>query len=157
MKKELLFLGFISLLVISGCTQETTNEKQMIKEDIMEKTSGKMLAGTDQTPYYEFTQIEYEKALQENKKILLYFYANWCPLCKAEQSSTFAAFNEVKNPELVGFRVNYKDSDTNEDEEALAKEFGISYQHTKIIIKNGERVLKSPETWDKQRYLQELA
>lgn len=93
----------------------------------------------------------------ENKIILLNFYANWCPLCKQEQPETFAAFNELNNPKIIGFRVNYKDSATDENEEALAKEFGITYQHTKIIIKDGQRVLKAPDSWDKARYLEELA
>ena len=117
---------------------------------------GKILAGTT-SRYLEFNQEDYDKALKENKKILLYFYANWCPICKAEQPNTFAAFNELKYPNLVGFRVNFRDSDTDPDEDALAEEFGVSYQHTKIILKDGQKVGKWPDSWDKQRYLGELA
>ena len=117
---------------------------------------GKVLAGTETTKYLDFNKADYDKALKEKKKILLYFYANWCPICKKEQPETFAAFNEINDPDLIGFRVNYRDSDTDADEEALAKEFGVSYQHTKVILKNGERVGKFPDSWDKQRYLDEL-
>lgn|SRR3989344_1759231 len=117
--------------------------------------AGTKLAGST-SPYYEFAQGDYETALRENKIILLNFYANWCPLCKAEEPDVLAAFNELKNPNIVGFRVNYKDSDTDEVESSLAREFGIPYQHTKVIIQNGEQVLKAPDTWDKQRYLTEL-
>lgn len=116
---------------------------------------GKVLAGTT-SKYLEFNKEDYDKALKDNKKILLYFYANWCPICKKEQPNTFAAFNEVNDHDLIGFRVNYRDSDTDADEEALAKEFGVSYQHTKIILKDGQRVGKFPDSWDKQRYLEEL-
>jgi len=59
--------------------------------------------------------------------------------------------------DVVGFRVNYNDGETDSFEEGLAREFGIAYQHTKVIIQDGERVLKSPETWNKDRYLSELA
>jgi len=116
----------------------------------------KVLAGTT-SKYLEFNKADYDKALKEKKKVLLYFYANWCPTCKKEQPETFAAFNELNDPDLIGFRVNFRDSDTDADEEALAKEFGVSYQHTKVILKNGQRVLKAPDSWNKQRYLDELA
>ena len=129
------------------------------KESMMSSKgyTGKVLAGTEKTKYLEFNKADYGKALKEKKKVLLYFYANWCPICKKEQPETFAAFNELKDPDLIGFRVNYRDSDTDADEEALAKEFGVSYQHTKIILKNGQRAGKFPDSWDKQRYLDELA
>ena len=116
---------------------------------------GELLAGNESL-YLVFNNEDYHKALLEDKIILLYFYANWCPECRKEQPQTISAFNELKNNDLIGFRVNYKDSDTDDDEVALAKEFGISYQHTKVIIKNGMKILKAPDSWDKERYLEEL-
>lgn len=118
--------------------------------------TGRVLAGKTSL-YLEFNKSDYEKALMEKKKIMLYFYANWCPICRLEQPQTLAAFNEIDDAELIGFRVNYRDSATDADEEALAKEFGVSYQHTKVILKNGQRVLKAPDSWSKQRYLEELS
>ncbi len=145
---------------IEKTEQATAKEGEVMKKDevMMEKTryTGKILAGTEATTYLDFNKADYEKALKEKKKILLYFYANWCPICRLEQPKTFAAFNEINDPDLIGFRVNYRDSDTEEFEEELAKDFGVSYQHTKVILKNGERVGKWPDSWDKQRYLEEL-
>ena len=172
-------------VVVFGCTQTSTTDSMenkdammqkenammdkesseaMIKEEgTMEKESmmdnsytGKVLAGTEKTKFLEFNKADYDKALKEKKKILLYFYANWCPICKREQPDTFAVFDEINDADLIGFRVNYRDSDTDSDEEALAKEFGVSYQHTKVILKDGQRIGKWPDTWDKQRYLDEL-
>lgn len=143
----------------SAMAKEDAMEKEgMVKDEAMMDKSytGKVLAGTEQTKYLDFNKADYDKAFKENKKILLYFYANWCPICKREQVDTFAAFNEINDPDLIGFRVNYRDSETDTDETALAKEFGVGYQHTKVILKNGERILKAPDSWDKERYLEEL-
>lgn len=142
-------------------------EDVMMKEDSMMEdenmmTSDEMmlenvLAGESSSLYLEFNKKSYEKALADNKVILLDFYAKWCPTCKKEQPEIIAAFNKLDKENIVGFRVNYKDGDTDDYEVALAKEFGIAYQHTKVIIVNGERVLKSPESWDEERYVTELS
>ena len=125
-------------------------------ESMVQDYKGKILAGTKKTKYLDFNKEDYDKALKENKKILLYFYASWCPLCKKEQPQTFAAFNELNDRNLVGFRVHYNDGEDNDDAKALAQQFQVPYQHTKVILKDGKQVLKAPDSWDRQRYLTEL-
>ena len=120
------------------------------------ESSGEVLAGNSGAMYKEFNQADYEQALSENKKILLYFYATWCPICVAEQPAIKGTFDELDNENIIGFRVNYKDSATDNYEKSLAEEFGITYQHTKVIIVNGEQSLKSLENWDKDKYIEEL-
>ena len=117
--------------------------------------SGKPIAGKS-SPLYEFTKGNYDVALASNKLILLYFYANWCPICRAEVTSLYAAFDELTDEQVVGFRINYNDNQTDSDEVALARGFGITYQHTKVLLKNGQAVLKAPDTWTKERYVEEI-
>jgi len=62
------------------------------------------------------------------------------------------AFDELDTDKVIGFRVNYNDNQTDNDEKNLAKQFGVAYQHTKVFVKNGQRILKSPEGWDRARY-----
>ena len=116
---------------------------------------GRVLAGTI-TQYLEFNKEDYDKAVLENKIILLNFYASWCHICKSEQKDAILAFDEMSYDNVVGFRVNYRDDDTDEFEEELAKEHGISYQHTKVIVKDGARVLKAPDKWSKLKYIEEI-
>lgn len=150
-------------------TMQKSENEMMQKEpqkeaDAMQKPGpqsssyqGTALAGS-QSPLLDFNKADYDKALTSGKLVVLYFYASWCPICKAEVANAlYPAFNELENSNIIGFRVNYNDSDTDKNEEALARQFGVGYQHTKVFLKNGERVLKAPDSWSKARYLSEIA
>ena len=133
-------------------------EKAMLaggEEGVMVAYGGKVLAGTS-AKLLDFNKADYDKALASDNLVVLYFYANWCPSCKVEFPKMQSVFDEIKSDKVVAFRVNYKDSETDKDEEALAKEFGVAYQHTKVFLKGGERVLKAPDSWEKERYLSEI-
>lgn len=117
---------------------------------------GAVIAGSS-SPLLEFNQRDYETALAHNRVVVLYFYASWCPICREEFEHTKEAFDSLTHENVVGFRVHFNDSEVTPPMEALAREFGVAYQHTKVFVKNGERVLKSPETWNTARYLEEFA
>lgn len=117
--------------------------------------TGTVLAGTS-APLLEFNPTDFAAAQEANKVIVLYFYANWCPECRAEFPKMEQAFNTLDTNQVVGFRVNFNDNQTGNAEVALAREHGIAYQHTKVIIKNGQQLLKSPETWEQDRYPREI-
>ncbi|MBI2475771.1 MAG: thioredoxin family protein [Candidatus Taylorbacteria bacterium] len=121
------------------------------QEKMMAKYTGAVLAGKS-APLLDFTKADYDEAVKSDKLVVLYFYANWCPICKVEFPLAQAAFNELTTDKVVGFRVNYKDSDTDADEVALARQFGVAYQHTKVFLKNGKQILKAPDSWDNKRY-----
>jgi thiol-disulfide isomerase/thioredoxin len=99
---------------------------------------------------------DYDKALASGKLVTLYFYADWCPLCRAEFPKMESAFNSLMTDGVIGFRVNFKDNFTDADETALAKQFGVAYQHTKVFLKGGSQTLKSPESWNEARYVAEI-
>lgn len=116
---------------------------------------GERLAG-DKSPLLEFTPEDYAAAKLSDKLVVLYFYANWCPVCREEFPKMEDAFDELSSDKVIGFRVNYNDNETSEAERELAREFGVAYQHTKVLLKNGERIGKYPDSWDKERYLTEI-
>jgi thioredoxin 1 len=137
-------------------TDDSTSPSDAMMAELL-SLSGTVLAGSA-SPVIDFNQADFEKAKASDKLIVLYFYADWCPICKQEVNGAFyPAFESLNDPNVVAFRVNYKDSFTDDDESALAREHGIAYQHTKVFLKNGERILKSPESWNQNRYLSEIA
>lgn len=73
---------------------------------------------------------------------VLFFYANWCPICK--QADESFAQNVSKIPsDVTLIRVNYNDTDTDKTEKELAAKYGIVYQHTFVQINaSGNEVAK---------------
>lgn len=107
--------------------------------------------------FYEFDKDSYEAALSEGKYVFMDFYANWCPICKAEEPEIKAAFNELSTGNVVGFRVNYNDDQTDENEKALAKKLGVAYQHTKIVVAPDEKVVsRTLKQQSKQEVLDQI-
>lgn len=132
--------------------------EHMEEEGMMQSAegySGNVLAGTSAL-LLDFKKADYEAAKNTDKLIVLYFYANWCPMCKVEFPKMMAVFNDLTSDEVIGFRVNYNDNETDADEVALARQFGVAFQHTKVLLRNGERILKAPDSWDKERYTREI-
>ncbi|PIR87295.1 MAG: hypothetical protein COU11_00905 [Candidatus Harrisonbacteria bacterium CG10_big_fil_rev_8_21_14_0_10_49_15] len=127
------------------------DDAMMVYDDLV------VLAGAEgPAKLYEFDSAAYSRAQEEGKLIALYFYANWCPTCKKEFPVMQAAFEQLTNDDVVGFRVNYNDDETSSDEKELARKHGVGYQHTKVFVKDGVRILKSPESWDQARYVSEI-
>jgi len=119
--------------------------------------SGKILAGSAAL-FIDFNQTDYEKALASDDLIVLYFYATWCPICRVEvNTALYPAFNELEAENVIGFRVNYNDNKTDDNEKALAREFGVAYQHTKVFVRNGEKINKWLDSWNTERYLEEIS
>ena len=140
-----------------GVMMDKSGETMMRKDDgaMMAKYTGTVLAGKS-APLIDYNKADYDAAIKSGKLIVLYFYASWCPICRAEFPVMQGAFNELSSDGVVGFRVNYNDSDTDLNEKALASQFGVAYQHTKVFVKGGTRILKSPEGWDDKRYDTEI-
>ncbi len=122
-------------------------------EDAMEQ-GGSMVKAVQYVP---FTQAAYDQARAEGKNIFLEFYANWCPICIAQAPALENGLSQLKSDQLVAFRVNYKDSETDADETALAKKYNITYQHTHVVADSSENVLlKSNENWSAQDVVEKV-
>lgn len=145
----LLVAVIIGVASIKSMTKKTvTNGNGSTPAKTME---GNWIAG-QKSFYFVFSKDDYQRALDGNKVILLDFYANWCPYCRAEEPEIVAGFNNLNSENVIGFRVNYNDGETDADEKALAEQFKITYQHTKVILVGGKEVFRTGDTWTKEDF-----
>jgi len=137
--------------------QEVMSEE--LKDD-MEKahdtTMAPGLIAGDVSKYYDWDKAKFDQAVAEDKTVYLEFYASWCSSCKTQEAHLKAGFEQLDDPNVVGFKIHYNDPQTTPEHKALAQQYQIAYQMTKIILKGGEVVLKSPEPWEKDRFLEEM-
>ncbi|MBI4038458.1 hypothetical protein HY384_00715 [Candidatus Daviesbacteria bacterium] len=159
MNKGIIFAGIIVILLvlvgggmyIANQQSQKAEETKMveekaamkIKEDsaMKKKEDDKIMADKKNISRY----IEYSKAALDQTatgRRVLYFYANWCPICKPADADFKA--NSSKIPaDVTVIRVNYNDTDTDQEEKDLAKKYAITYQHTFVQIDSlGKEVTK---------------
>src|SRR5690606_15568667 len=71
------------------------SQKEQIKApsslQVDEKTPLPTSVSERQAQVISYTKEAYDEAINGNKLVVLYFYANWCPICKAE----FPAFEKA--------------------------------------------------------------
>ena len=115
---------------------DTRNTNELAQQNGASMMSDSETAGR----YVEYTQSAFEQAV--GKRRILFFYANWCPVCRPADADFVE--NAAKLPsDVVVFRVNYNDTDTESSEKELANKYGVTYQHTFVQIdSNGAVVTK---------------
>lgn len=131
----------------SNTTPTTRNNDPENKTETSTATSFSPTGTKIASNYYQFSTTDYEAARLAKKPIFLYFYANWCPTCAAQEPIVRQLMDQIsdesKLDDFVAFRVNFNDSDTDKDETALSKTFGVSYQHTMFVLdENGTQIKK---------------
>ncbi|TAM85120.1 thioredoxin [bacterium] len=91
-----------------------------------------------------FDQALFDKALAQGKPTVVYFHADWCPTCRAQQPivDRLAAAPEMKN--VTVFVADY------DKEAALKKALRVNYQSTFVVFKGGHEVTRSTGQTDEQ-------
>ncbi len=156
MNKNILIAIGVGILVFAGggflvaSQQNKTSDEAMMKKDeatmekkegeaMTEKTDDKMMK-SDSSRYVEYSKAVFDQG--SDKRRVLYFYANWCPVCRPLDNQISENSSNIPS-DVVILRVNYNDSDTDQEEKDLAKKYDISYQHTFVQIDtNGNQINK---------------
>ena len=114
-------------------------EESMMKDDAMMGDDGMMKENQRYVPY-SATALD-DTASQRR---ILFFYANWCPTCRPADAD-FEAKQNTFPSDVALIRVNYNDTETDQEEKGLAQKYGVTYQHTFVEIDaNGKAV----QTWN---------
>jgi thioredoxin 1 len=80
-----------------------------------------------------FTNLDDARALAAAGPAVLFFSADWCPLCRADMRQIDSRLSELGNITVV-----VVDYDSNKK---LRKQYGVTYQHTYVQINTaGEKV-----------------
>ena len=161
MNKSMIIVGVIVLLSIIGggwyitnqqshqaektkmAQEKTAIEKKAAmkaKEDSAMKKNETVMDKSATARYVEYSKAALDQAAGGRR--VLYFYANWCPVCRPADAN-FKENASIIPEDMTVIRVNYNDSDTDQEEKDLAKQYGIVYQHTFVQIDGqGKQVTK---------------
>lgn len=97
-------------------------------QDSIMKTDTMMLRG-----YEVYTKAAYEKA--RGMQRVLFFHASWCPNCKAADADIMKNIGQLPKNTVI-FKVDY------DQETALKKMYGITMQHTFVLVDDKGKALK---------------
>ena len=106
--------------------------------------------------YYRYDPVQYQNALADNKVVYLYFYANWCPICKEARPKILNAFNQINYQDVVGFEVHFNDDETKDFDVEITRNYQIPYQHTTVIARGGKETTRSLNALTTEEILLEL-
>ena len=134
MKSPLIILAVLVILALTGFGIYSFSQKNdTSSEDIT----------TDQiqgSRYVEYSKATFDQAV--SKRRVLFFYANWCPTCRPADASFRENANKIPEGTTL-IRVNYNDTQTDQEEKDLANKYGVTYQHTFVQVgASGNQITK---------------
>ena len=133
----------VSLTTLAGCSK--TLQTLTVNQDIQMTQTEDTLSGDEQMmkitdAYVEFSPTVLAEAAKTRR--VLFFYASWCPTCRPADKNFTENLAQIP-ADVTLIRVNYNDPDTDQDEKALAGKYGVTYQHTFVLIdEQGNEVTK---------------
>lgn len=83
--------------------------------------------------YVPYTQAAFDAA--KGMQRVLFFHATWCPMCKAANADLMKNLAQIPGDVIV-FKTDY------DKEVALKKQYGITYQHTFVLVDAQGKAMK---------------
>lgn len=96
-----------------------------------------LLAGHAMADEVPFNQAQFDRANAAGKPVVVYFHADWCPTCRAQQPIVDKL---AKEPAFRPVTIFVADYDT---ETTLEKTLKVGSQSTFVVFKQGHEVTRS--------------
>lgn len=110
----------------SACAGVTTSPGA--SGDAMRKETPSAPSVRALSPYYvAYSADGLAKARAERRPVALYFWASWCPICRADEPIIKQRVESSGLP-IAGFRVNF------DTEKELKAKYAVPYQHTTVFL-----------------------
>ena len=158
MYKSALILTIIGSMFLAGCIVMQPEEPAMEEKDKVEDTmmmeeedkemmeeGGKameaddMIMAVNKSTYEDYSETRYAELIGK-EPVVLFFYAPWCPVCRAWEKKLLEGELEKLPAGTNILKVDY-DSETD-----LKKKYGINIQSTAVVIDAaGEVVSKTQD------------
>lgn len=84
--------------------------------------------------YAEYSKEVYEKAISDNRVVLLFFTSNWCAECTSQDQVNSKVFAELGKISVLGMKSHILDSETTTETDALAKKFDVIKENTLVLL-----------------------
>lgn len=147
MKSSLFVFFALSMVLFAACdhvapTETAEMPQDSSKEEMMESGNAvdvevavvsEDAEVTAKSAYMDFDEAAYDEALAAGKTVFLDFHADWCGTCVSNAPKIEAAFDSLGDENIVGFKVNYDDSD------ALQAEYGVTSQSTLVVVPGADK------------------
>lgn len=123
--KKLIFVYAVLLIAISTAFIGKENDKKATPGDT------KTLVVEEKAPDFEVTtvtgkEVSSEKARKENKPLVVYFTASWCPMCAKNWPALSKVYPDYKD-KLHFVAISIDPTDDAEVMKKLAKEKGLTF------------------------------
>lgn len=131
MKKFTIISGLLLIILgFSACMQTNTETTTTV-------TDSSFLAGTeDSANFQNYSEDILTKSLKNNRRVVLFFHADWCPTCRTLASDIITNSSDLPD-DLTILKLDY------DTETALKEEYGVLIQHSLIQLdKNSEEVTR---------------
>ncbi len=119
------------VVVEEETTEEETTEEEVVEEETAEEEA---IAETASAEYIAYTKETYDSLLGQSP-VVLYFHANWCPVCIQLDSDILGAIADFP----AGSTILKLDFD---EEIELRQEYGVTVQSTLITINAAGEVVE---------------
>ncbi len=132
MKKTLLIT--LLAILLTSCWYLFFSKNSENNKSIPSTTSALELSNLKNVGSYEVYLPE-KISLSENKKIILFFHAGWCPTCRALDKNINKNLTKIPD-DVVILKVDY------DKESELKKKYNVTIQHTLVVVDSNGNIIK---------------